>query len=452
MEVYFGIIYIMYQKLLENILLPIGDLFNKSTYIKQLKYWRKVDLLTEKELEDLQKINLREVLVNATKEVPFYKNIKLTGDDPVKWLTQFPVLTKSNLRNDNLDLISEKHSISNLIKYSSSGSSGIQSSVYMNKEEQSILRGVLTHWWEWSGYKIGEPIVQTGMTIKRGVLKSLKDLFFRTYYLNAFSLSENQLETLCEKLRKRPDCYFLSGYASSLNVIAEYVLEKKYDIQLKSVISLGDKLFNHYRNNIVKAFKCKVYDTYGSNEGLMIAAQKDLDYLYILSPHVFIEIVDEYNNPVPEGEMGNVLVTRLDGFSMPLIRYKLGDLGILLPKDKYPKEREFNYPLLQQIVGRETDVVKLPSGKKLIVHSFTGIFEFFEEIKQFRVIQKEINSITIEYIIGKGFKKEILEIITQELQKHIQDLNFRINYKEVKDIPSTKSGKPQIVESRLKNE
>lgn len=438
----------MYQKFLENILLPIGDLLNNSSYINQLKYWRKVDTYSENELLELQHKNLKKTLINAVNSVPFYNKIELIGNDPVEWLKEFPVLTKDNLRYNTIQLINENYPANDLIKYSSSGSSGIQSAVYMNKEEQSIIRGILTHWWEWSGYRIGKPIVQTGMTLDRSLAKSIKDFFFRTYYLNAFSLSESQLKELCEKLNNT-NKHFLSGYASSLNVIAEFVLKSNYNIKLQSVISLGDKLFDSYRKNIESAFKCKVYDTYGSNEGLMIAAQKDLNYLYILSPHVYIEIVDDKNNPVVDGEIGNILVTRLDAESMPLIRYKLGDLGILLPKDKYPKVREFNYPLLQQIVGRDTDVVKLPSGKKLIVHSFTGIFEFIPEIKQFKVIQNVLEEITILYIKDLHFKEDTLEKITQELQKHIQDKNFNIHYIEVTNIAPTKSGKPQIIESNL---
>jgi phenylacetate-CoA ligase len=438
----------MYQFFLENIIIPIGDLFNKSTFIKELKYWRKIDSYSSEELERIQVKNLKIILNFAIKNIPFYKKIELENNDPYSWLKKFPVLTKNHLRENNSALISVLENQSDLIKYSSSGSSGVQSSVYMSRKEQSIIRGILTHWWEWSSYRIGKPIVQTGISPERGMLKLIKDKLFKTIYINAFSHSEAQLKKLCKKLHMTSKYYF-SGYASSLNVIAEYAIENNYNIHLKSVISFGDKLFPQYRKNIEKAFKCKVFDTYGSNEGLMIAAQKDLEYLYILSPHVYIEIVDDENNPVVDGEMGHILVTRLDGFSMPLIRYKLGDLGILLPKNKYPKEREFKYPLLQQIVGRETDIIRLPSGKKLIVHSFTGVFEYVPEIKQFKVIQENLKGITIQYIKSKGFTKEILENVTFELQKHIIESTFNILYEEVDIIKPTKSGKPQIIESHL---
>ena len=89
-----------------------------------------------------------------------------------------------------------------------------------------------------------------------------------------------------------------------------------------------------------------------------------------MSPHVYLEILDDNDQPVPDGEMGHIVATRLDGFSMPLIRYRIGDLGVKLSLKEYPKKRKYQYPLLKQIVGRETDVVLLPDKRKLIVHIF----------------------------------------------------------------------------------
>ena len=438
----------IYNKLIENIFLPIGDFINKSSYVKQLKYWRKLDTLSEQELESIQKKNLKNILEHAVNNVSKYKSIQLHGNDPFKWLESFPVLTKEDIRTNADNLLSKKVKKIDLIAYSSSGSSGIQSTVFMNKEEQSNIRAILSHWWEWSGYKLGNTVVQTGMSPNRGFLKTIKDGLFKTKYITAFSLTEEQLASLFKEINNTKN-YYLAGYASSLNIIAEYALEHNYKVHFKGAISFGDKMFSHYKKNIEKAFTTKVYDTYGCNEGFLIASEKDLEYKYIMSPHVHLEILDDNNLPLPDGELGHVVVTRLDGYSMPLIRYKIGDLAIKLPKEKYPKNREFKYPLLEKIIGRDTDVVLLSDNKKLTVHSFTGIFEYVPEIKQFKVIQEKKREIIIEYIKDTGFNKGVLENVTNELQKYILDDDFKIYYREVLDIAASKSGKPQIVESRL---
>ena len=437
---------VMYKKILEHIIVPVGDFLTNSPFSKELTFWRKVDQMSEVELQSLQKKHLKSILLHAVQNSKKYGSIELKGANPLEWLQQFPVLTKEALRTSSEDLLTE--STAKLTKISSSGSSGISSSVYMNKNDLASLRAGLIHWWEWYGYRIGNPIVQTGISPNRGFIKSLKDLFFRTIYVNAFTHTEEQIINVLKKITKSNE-FVLAGYASSLNVIADIARKYHFEIQLKSVISLGDKLFSHYKKNIEQTFNCKVYDTYGSAEGFLIGATYDIDYMYILSPQCYVEILDDDNNPVPDGTMGNIVVTRLDGFAMPLIRYRLGDLGMLLPRDKYPLKRKFQYPLLQQIVGRDTDIVKTHNGGVLVVHSFTGIFEYIPEIKQFKVVQKELTGITIQYIKSKGFTISVLEAITKKLQVYIKDETFIITFQEVKVIAPTKSGKPQIIESLL---
>ena len=179
-----------------------------------------------------------------------------------------------------------------------------------------------------------------------------------------------------------------------------------------------------------------------------MGAQADLPYYYIMSPHVFIEILDENNNEVEDGVLGNVVVTRLDSRSMPLIRYKPGDLAIKLKKDDYPKSRKFNFPLLEKIIGRDTDIIISPKGNFLIVHFFTAIFEFEESIKQFRVVQTSSDKFKIEYIKNRNFKTSTIEKLEKEMCVKAKE-KLNIIWLEVFCIPPTKSGKPQIIESNL---
>lgn len=222
------------------------------------------------------------------------------------------------------------------------------------------------------------------------------------------------------------------------------------DLYFKGIISWGDKLFDQYRKNLQAAFHAPVYETYGSSEGFLIAAQYDLDYMYIMSPHVYLELLDDHDQPVKDGEMGHVVVTRLDARSMPLIRYKLGDLAIKLPLEEYPQNRKLHFPLLKKVIGRDTDVVKTKSGKVLVVHSFTGIFEYYPEIRQFRIIQDFPEAIQIEYIPRVSAIQGVLDKIKEDIYSKTGTRDeLEITFRQVKEIPPTKSGKPQIILSRL---
>lgn len=435
-----------YKLLLENILLPLGDMFFSSSYSSSLKKMRKIVNYRYDEIINYQKSRLGIILKHAVKDVPFYHSIELdNSSDPVLWLKSFPVLEKSVLR-DNIDSLLTCSS-SKLIRNYTSGSTGTQTIVYVTKYEQSLYRAAQTIWWEWAGYYPGYPILQTGLSTNRSLEKKIKDFFFRTYYLFAFGLTHKDVSKALNWARdKNP---VLGGYASSLYVISQ-LAEDQPRLKFKSAVSWGDKLFSHYRSKIESTFDCKVYETYGAGEGLMIAAQKDLDYMYIMSPCVYLEIVDEEGNEVSDGELGYVVVTSLIAESMPLIRYKLGDLAIKLPVSDYPVNRDLSLPLLKMVVGRETDLVITPSNKKLIVHSFTGIFEYYSQIKQFCVIQRNKCGIDIQYIKNVNFQESVLSEIKNRILTLINE-PFEINFIEVENIPPTKSGKPQIIISLLDN-
>jgi len=438
----------IYNFLLEKIVLPIGDIIVHSSFMKNLKRLRDQDLLTEQELTLIQENKLKMLLSHAVENSLYYKPYKNSlTENPFESIKQFPILEKTNVRNDIDKLLTK--SKEQLIKQSSSGSSGLQTTIYFDKQEQSLQRAYQIRWWEWSGYKIGDPILQTGITPNRGILKQIKDILFRTYYLPAFTHSKENVIKALKWAVKQNNKVVLAGYASSLYVLSTIAKKNDLNLEFKTAISWGDKLFKHYRNSIENIFQTKVYETYASSEGFMIAAQKDLPYMYIMSTDVYIEILDDNGNEVADGEIGHVIVTKLNNYSMPLIRYRIGDLAIKLPKEKYPNNREFAYPLLQRVVGRDTDIIKTRNGNFMVVHSFTGIIEHYPQIKQYTVVQKDLDSITIKYIKDKGFSVDILDEIKKEIQNNLNESNFNIFYEEVEYIESTPSGKPQIIQSFL---
>lgn len=436
-----------YNFLLENIILPIGDALNSSAFISELKKWRKITNLSEAELNDLQKDKLGKLLKFTVENIPFYKNLNLQyNNNPYEFIKSFPVIKKMTIKAHEDDFLLHPGRKSNLIKYASSGSSGIQGYNYIDKKEQSINRAIQVLWWEWAGYKVGDKIFQTGMALERGFLKSLKDFLFRTKYVRAFGLSDAQVKDMLQIVANKPD-YILAGYASSLYVLAEVAMRNNIkNVKFRSAVTWGDKLFDSYRKAVFEAFGARTYETYGCGEGIMLAAQKDLDYMYIMSPHVYVEIVDEHGNELPDGEMGYVLVTRLDAYNMPLIRYYLGDLAIKLPRVKYPEKRDLQLPILQKVIGRDTDIVRTRSGKFMIVHFFTGIFEYYPQIRQFYVVQKNLDEIEINYIPESNFRDEILSEITRQIHEHL-DEPFPIRYIKTDHIPPSPSGKPQIIQS-----
>jgi len=436
----------MKQNFTEKILLPIGDkIFGLKVYSELLKH-RSYSLFSSDELIVLQQKKLKKLINHAVTTCDYYKDL-MNKQNPI--ILDFPVINKRTV-NKNIDLlISKNFKKSKLVKFESSGSTGLRSEVYLSKDEISITRAITINWWEWNGYKIGDKLIQTGITPKRGIVKSLKDYFFNTQYISAFGLNEKQIFDELKKINSKNNSKtFLFGYASSLYEFAKVAEKYRLNIKLEKALSQGDKLFNHYRQKISQVFKCDVVEDYGLSEGFMVGQKVDLPYYYIYSPSIYVEILDDENNPVKDGEMGRIILTKLDGFAMPLIRFDSGDLGIKLPSNKYPIKRKYNFPLLQKVIGRNTDIITSPNGKILVVHTFTGIFEHYSEIEQFQIIQDSKKLITVKYIPSDSFHQDILKKIEFDFYKQTKS-DFIFKWDSVSHIKSSNSGKPEIIINKL---
>jgi len=435
-----------YNRFLENIILPLGDRVFGTSYVRKLKFLRATQAWTREELLAYQKQRLGAMLAHAVTNIEFYRALNLGRDsDPVKQLHKFPLLDKSEVRANVSKFLNPK--AQDLEAEYSSGSTGVQGVVYLDREAQSSSRAALTLIWGWAGYHIGLPMLQLGMSKKRSLIKAVKDFFFRVNYQLAFDLSAQTIRKALDEVHGKKSIYF-GGYAAGLFAYAKAATSLARKPKFKSIISWGDKLFPHYRALLQREFGCRVHNTYGATEGFVIAGECEAGGMHIVSPHVYIEVLDDSGNEVPPGSPGNIFVTTLDNFAMPLIRYRLGDIVRLAdPATVCPCGRP--YPMLLDIVGRDTDIVYTPSGRPLIVHYFTAIFEYYAQIRQFKVVQTERSGITILYIPGDQFTPSVLEELREAILVNIDYEEFVIKFEEVREILPSKSGKVQIVESRM---
>jgi phenylacetate-CoA ligase len=130
---------------------------------------------------------------------------------------------------------------------------------------------------------------------------------------------------------------------------------------------------------------------------------------------------------------------------MPLIRYKIGDMAVKLPEKEYPENRALDMPLLKEVIGREADVLKTPRGNYLSVHSFTGLFAKYPQIRQFKVIRKSYDKLQIDFVPDNNFQSEDLSYLKKWIEEEITN-EFNIAFNKVHFIKPSKSGKPQIIE------
>ncbi|RIW12252.1 phenylacetate--CoA ligase family protein [Algoriphagus lacus] len=432
---------------LENILLPLGDTILGSSFISSLKSWREIFGRNTSEIEKLQAAKLRKLLEFAGKNSPYYRLQNIPSHrDPYVWLKSFPVLPKRTFR-ENLEYILTQPVDGKLTAVMSSGSTGPPSKVYFSKAELSSTRALQIIWWEWAGYRFGNSLLQTGVNMKRSREKAIKDKLLNTRYIDAMSHSEAQILEELNLLRKEPRDHFVA-YASSLYLFAKTALAHEIrDVKFRSAISLGEKLLPQFREAIEKAFSCKVYDTYGASEGFLIASQCHEGKYHLMTPHVVVEILDEKSKEVQPGQTGRVVLTGLDNFTTPMIRYEVGDLAVKGKPGTCSCGLEL--PVLDEIIGRLTEFLLTPSGKFITVQTVVRVLKHFPEIEQFKVIQKEFDLYRLIYISPKN-QLDVREEGVQRMFEEVFGEPLRFEFEKVTELPKAKTGKFQLIENQYR--
>ncbi|TKB23947.1 phenylacetate--CoA ligase family protein [Desulfopila sp. IMCC35006] len=443
----------LYSSVCEKFILPLADVAIHHRVMRSYKFYKESQWWDRQRLISYQNTCLSKTLKIAYKEVPFYKNLYdsyLVDINNVSNITELPLLpfvTKDMLRASYPDKCTRSTKWP-WREYCTSGSSGKPFAVRVDNMTMSHARALMLLRTIFSGWNIGEPFLQTGMTLDRGIVKRLKDILMRAQYVSAFNLSDPVLDHYLD-LIERKKLKYIMGYAGSMYCLASRASETRCNLKLKGVVSWGDNLYQHYRDKIEKTFGCRVTDTYGCGEGIQIAAQCGLNNgaYHVFMPHVVVEIVDDEGQPVNPGESGNVVLTRLDPGAMPLLRYKVGDIARKSTDESCPCGRGLE--MLTKIDGRDTDVIVTPNGNRLIVHFFTGILEYYQSVDTFKVIQEKSGEIIIEIVPRPDFQDTHWEQIKGEiLQKG--DPHLKIEMKIVKDIPLEISNKRRFVVSMIK--
>lgn len=154
----------------------------------------------------------------------------------------------------------------------------------------------------------------------------------------------------------------------------------KDKICLKKGVIGSERWGEKMRNRISSELGIELYDIYGLTEiygpGIGINCKYDTGMHY-WDDYIYIEIIDPVTlKPVPDGELGEIVITTLVKEGAPLIRYRTHDLSRIVPGD-CPCGSKF--PRLDTIMGRTDDMIKIkgvnvfPSQIEEILHEFSEV-------------------------------------------------------------------------------
>jgi phenylacetate-coenzyme A ligase PaaK-like adenylate-forming protein len=390
------------------------------------------------------------LLLHCQQMVPYYT--ELLSDispnqirrNPCNVLHRLPVLTKELIRANFNRLQSEDNSQRNCQTNTSGGSTGEPVQLIQDDEYRDASAAIqwLSH--HQLGCSLGAPHVRlwgSERDLESGT-KSPKARFFNwltnTTWMNAFAMSPERMREFIDTLnRTRPR--LVVAYAQAIYELARFAERQQIPVApQRAVLTSAGTLYPFMREKIAQVFRCEVYNLYGSREVSDIAWElPGLKGLWAPPWANFIEIVDENGAPVPAGTEGNILVTCLTNYAMPLVRYCIGDRGALLPESEAPQ----GVQMLSHVSGRTVDTFRRSDQTLIDGEYFTHLLYFRPWLWKFQVVQKSYNRILFRLVStnGKPPTEELDEIASRSRLAMGEDCNVEFEFCD--ELPPLRSGK-----------
>ncbi len=207
--------------------------------------------------------------------------------------------------------------------------------------------------------------------------------------------------------------------------------------ELQQVRCFGENVTAELRDNVRRVWGVGVTDMYSSQEvGYMALQCPDYEHYHVQSETMYLEVLDDNDQPCAQGEIGRVVVTSLHNFAMPLIRYEVGDYAEV----GEPCACGRGLPVLKRVVGRTRNMVRTPEGRCYWPSFPAGELLQVASISQLQLRQISLDCIEIHMVVEDELSGEQEKLIQQKLQ-HSLDYPFEIKICYVDAIPKQKNGK-----------
>jgi phenylacetate-CoA ligase len=437
----------------KRVSIPLQDRVNGTSILRTLEELEHTQYLRLDEQESYQFEKFLRLLHHAVTQVPYYETLfrenKLTLPDirEPSDIAKIPILTKETARLNNTLLVARDFKNRKAIKGLTGGTTGPPLNLLRDLPDRSYTWAAFYRWYHWMGLDYGDPYVQIwgaatvlGEPPVKRVHGRFKDYYYNRIKINSFQLNERTISAVLDRIEKfRPR--FIRGYLSAFIQVAQFMLRNKIRLSHVPVAlsSTTETLFPAYKKLIEEAFGAPLYDQYGCGECNSIAFDGgDPRGMYLVTEHAYLEILDPKDRPL-ELDQGRMVVSNLDNYVMPFIRYENGDVGRF---GAYGQPQGIKLPVLREVLGRLADTIELKDGSQVHGVFFTDILaESFQEhpasIHRFQVFQNTPGNIEFRIESSMGPDKEYNAVLMEALGPFFH----RVEIVTLPELPVDRNGK-----------
>ncbi|MFW8590368.1 phenylacetate--CoA ligase family protein [Glaciecola sp. 2405UD65-10] len=444
----------MKKQIVRRILFPLQEKVKGHNTHYVLHELEQSQWLNTANFEARQQKRLNEFLSHAVKESAYYQNVfnslGLTVNDikSAKDIARLPFLDKAIIREHTEQIATRP--LNELSVNRTGGSSGEPLVFYTSNERTSHDIAARMRANRWFGVDVGsKELVVWGAPHElnsQDRIKLLRDNLFRSKLISAFNMNDTDLKAkLVDIQNYQPEMIF--AYPSAIYNIANYCQTHNIRLDvphLKAIFVTSEMLFEDQRNVIERVFSAPVVNEYGGRDGGFIARECPEGNFHINADDIIVEIVDEAGNTVSEGESGEVVVTHLQSFGFPFIRYKMGDVASI-SHEKCACGR--NLPVIKHLEGRLNDFLIGADNRKVHPNVANYIIRLNANITQYKVVQSANKQVEVFVVAKLKLDEAAKRKIISDFTDRLEDVGITIT--QVDNIAPEKSGKRRYIISNV---
>jgi phenylacetate-CoA ligase len=399
---------------------------------------------------------LQALLEHAFEHSPYYQSlaqrldIHLGDSAPEEILKQFPVTRKMHIREHWAQLQADNFKAGDLIESKTGGSTGMALKLRFDRRCEAYRNAAALRSDIWGGFRPGMRRgalwggPPTAVTWRQKIRAQLHD---RTFYLDTIAMDEPSIERFAQQWLKLGG-QALFGHAHSIYMLAVFLEDMAIDwIRPQAIISTSMMLLQPERQVIERVLQCPVQDRYGCEEVGLIASQCErFDLLHVNEDDLVVEVLGDDDTPVALGETGRVIVTDLNNYGMPLLRYQVEDMAQLALSSCGCGRKGLQ---LERVIGRVADFLyradgRLVAGVSIVERTLTEVLG----ISQMQLIQHELLKFSINLVVDASFgQASELELVARLQAIFGTQCQFELN--RVERLSQTSSGKYRFAICKL---
>ncbi len=442
---------------IKHVLYPMWAAKNGSARLRIFAELEKSQYWSRQVLLDQQWKLFKAMFAHAYETCPYYRqkyrdagiapaDLRLPED-----ISNVPTITKEEIQQHRDEMVSSGYAVTSLIPDMTGGSTGSPMQFYYDNDRLDSRVGATLRHNHWAGWDVGDrAAILWGApqdTIVSGRLKDRIRTWIqeRRIILDASSLNDAAMaEFARELIRYKPSV--LQAYSNTLGLFARYVQSEKIQgINPRGIICSAEVLTEENRRLIEATFDCPVYDRYGCREFAVIASECEAhEGLHINAENLLVEAVADGRSCIDQD--GEIVITDLRNFAMPMIRYRIRDVGRI---KSAACSCSRGLPLMEISGGRVTDFLLADNGSKVSgIVLATYVITNIPGISQIQFVQNEPGAVIINLVKGPEWSSRALDELTARAHKYLGD-NMRLELEFRDHIPLTTSGKYRFTISTL---